>query len=236
MAEFEASLEVLLDHSGGYAGGDDGGHHTEELGAEEPHEQEQNNHGNVDCDGGNGGQYADHADYHGNEGHCAYDAYGGCNGNGYNYDGSGHVSGGGHDYGGCEYGGYDDGGYHGKCFRIRKSSISPGVQTYLDGDEWQTYIKPEMELYRAVNSSLDLTIELLGRSVFDEHLRKFREAMQRISQVCEPSIRLPCTKDAIKRPDNETDCVRNDSGCGFDCLDRVAAELDLRGSTLRRRR
>lgn len=121
-------------------------------------------------------------------------------------------------------GGYDDGEYRKTCFRILPSFVSDGVQAFLDSDEWQEYIGPEQALYNAVNRSLDRTIDALGRDVFKEHLRVYRHAMHVVEVRCR-NVRFPCSEAGERR--SETDCIAADMGCGFDCLDQVATELNL---------
>jgi len=114
-----------------------------------------------------------------------------------------------------------------KCTRIEPSFVSTGIKEYLKGDEWQTYIKPEWELYRAANRSLDMTIDNLGREEFEQQLAKYKHAQQIAKERCATKVKLPCMDNGDRRLANETDCVKDDLGCGFDCLDRVADELQL---------
>lgn len=77
------------------------------------------------------------------------------------------------------------------------------MQTYFDNDkEWLDMIQYDLALYQAVNASLDLTIDRLGRETFQVKLQEFRQA---------PTL---C-------------CLWKDSGCGTTCLDELAEELSL---------
>lgn len=74
-------------------------------------------------------------------------------------------------------GGYDGGGYKKECFFIEPTNLlTAGMHEFLEGDEWQHYVKPEADLYAAANRSLDSTIERLGRVEFEANLAKYREA------------------------------------------------------------
>lgn len=121
-------------------------------------------------------------------------------------------------------GGHDDGQYQKKCFRIHSSFVSQGVQNFLESEEWQEYIGPEQALYNAVNRSLDRTIDALGKDVFAQKLLAYRQAMDVVALRCQ-QVRFPCTESGERRP--ETDCISADIGCGFDCLDQVANDLNL---------
>lgn len=127
-------------------------------------------------------------------------------------------------------GNYDDGEFGNRCIQIQHTYVPPKVQTFLEKDpEWLLYIEPEQELYRAVNRSLDLTIEALGASRVRVQLTRFRHAQQVVAQRCptDSVVNIPCTSQGERIPHNETDCLQGDMGCGFECLDRVATMLDL---------
>lgn len=120
-------------------------------------------------------------------------------------------------------GGYDDGQFQDRCVKIQKIDYSDHVKAFLESPEWQSYIRPEQELYRAANASLDLTIQALGAATVKKNLENFQRAQKVVQEKCRP--RLPCN-DKGERTE-ETDCLQDDMGCGFDCLDKVATELNL---------
>jgi Galactose-3-O-sulfotransferase len=123
-------------------------------------------------------------------------------------------------------GGYDDaGGKSNECTYIWPSFVSPGMREYFDSDEWKDNIKYDMLLYQAVNRSLDMTIDKLGRDKFNENLARFKDAQNKAVEKCLPTAVFPC--DAGGRLHMQTDCLWNDSGCGATCLDEVATDLDL---------
>ena len=123
--------------------------------------------------------------------------------------------------------GYDDGEYKNTCFKIQPGTVSAGLQVFLESTEWRSYIQPERELYEAASRSLDRTIEALGRETFEANVKTFRRAQELVAERCEPNVRFPCSRLGEKRSPEETDCLYSDTGCGFDCLDEVATELDL---------
>ena len=128
------------------------------------------------------------------------------------------------------HGGYDDGGVGGGaqhvCTYIWPSFVSPGMRTFFDTNStWQSMVKYDVEFYKAANASLDLTINALGRDLFESNLVKFREAQEEAQEKCLPTTVFPC--DLAGHWHEHTDCIWNDSGCGVKCLDEIADELGL---------
>jgi hypothetical protein len=125
-------------------------------------------------------------------------------------------------------GGYDDGAFRNTCYKIQPSFVSPGMKEYFASDTWTNLIRPEVALFQAVNRSLDLTIDLLGRQAVQTRVVEYRQALALVNERCTPdTVNLPCTKDGIRRFDKDIDCYAEDLACGMSCLDQVATELDL---------
>jgi hypothetical protein len=127
-------------------------------------------------------------------------------------------------------GAYDDGAYRNQCTKIISGHLTPTMQSYLDSVQWQYYISPEWHLYRAVNRSLDLTIDygiVGGRSRFNDALHVFRMAQRSVEANCSSTVRFPCTGTGQRRNESDTDCLWSDIGCGFDCIDQVANSIGL---------
>jgi len=98
------------------------------------------------------------------------------------------------------------------------------MREYFDGHQWKEISFWDGVLHRAVNRSLDLTIDsVLGRANFERRLDEFRIAKAAVTEQCLPTLRLPCTADGRLR--RKTDCLYDDMGCGFDCMDRVMKAL-----------
>jgi hypothetical protein len=121
-------------------------------------------------------------------------------------------------------GGFDAGGYKGQCFFIVPKYISPGMKTYFEGKEFQKWIEWDLALYKAVNRSLDMTIDSLGRRRFEKELARFRWAMDIVATRCGPVARYPCSASGERQEHN---CLWIDSGCAYECIDAVVAELKL---------
>jgi hypothetical protein len=123
---------------------------------------------------------------------------------------------------------YDGGGENGKCTYIWKSFVSHEMQRFFQSDQWKDQIRYDVALYQAANRSLDLTIDyVIGRPLFELHLRKYRRAQQRAQETCLESAVFPCSEGGVYTPPNATDCLWKDSGCGTDCLDQIATEMRL---------
>ena len=118
------------------------------------------------------------------------------------------------------------GTYDDLCVKIPPARLKPPMLAHIQSDEWQSYVAPEVALWKAANASLDLTIDQLGRGRVEPALQRFRDVMQVIQKTCGGGVtRFPCGADGV--PNNETDCLFRDMGCGWDCIDRVADEMNL---------
>ena len=124
-------------------------------------------------------------------------------------------------------GGYDDGGTHMGCTYIQKSVLTDGMKKYLESDDWKTRTRSDYMLYEAAKKSLHLTIDHLGRDIFNKNLEDFRQAMEVARSKCDGRVKFPCAPDGSKNPD--TECVWEDSGCGQTCLNDVTKELQHHG-------
>ena len=120
-----------------------------------------------------------------------------------------------------------NGGYDDHCFFIQPTNLTAEMKTYLESDEWKEIIREDLELYKAANRSLDMTIDRLGRQQFEHNLAKYKVALQVGNERCRERTVFPCSKDGVRVPPPETDCLWSDAGCGAACLDEVATDLQL---------
>jgi hypothetical protein len=112
------------------------------------------------------------------------------------------------------------------CLPIAPKELGPAFKTFFDSDEWQDHIKWDRLFHQAVNRSLDLTIDRLGRTKVEANLARFQEVQKVVLEQCEGHVKMPCDDTvSSQRPIEETDCLYEDIGCGMDCLDKVADEL-----------
>jgi Sulfotransferase family len=128
-------------------------------------------------------------------------------------------------------GGYDAAGKgigtNRTCTYITPSFVSPGMREYFASNVHQEMIQNDLAFYRAVNQSLDMTIDKLGRIAFETNLAQYRMASVLIQQRCMDNVVMPCTETGDFVEHNQTDCLWKDSGCATSCLDKVAEELDI---------
>jgi hypothetical protein len=128
------------------------------------------------------------------------------------------------------HGGYDDGGGRGDmhiCTYIWPGFLTNGMREILKGEDWLERSRFDRALHQAANRSLDLTIDKLGRSDFERNLALYRKAQEVAHERCFSQTIFPCSKEGNYTREGQTDCLWNDSGCGYECLDQVATELDL---------
>jgi len=123
-------------------------------------------------------------------------------------------------------GGFDDGGYMDRgCIYIVPSFVSPGMKAYFRSPAWRVTSATDVFLHQAVNRSLDMTIDRLGRRRVEEALQRFRWARQQVDNECSANITYPCSASGEYR--KHRDCLWLDSGCGTTCMDQVAKNLRL---------
>jgi hypothetical protein len=115
-------------------------------------------------------------------------------------------------------GGYDEGAYKSRCTHIVPSFVSPGMKRYFESSEWRKRTAGDLLLVQAVNKSLDLTIDALGRRDFEKQLDEYRQAKANAQEVCGPSTTFPCSPEGVYSKYNHS-CLWWDSGCGYKCLD-----------------
>jgi hypothetical protein len=121
-------------------------------------------------------------------------------------------------------GGYDDGRYNQTCFYIVPAYVSPTMKEYFASPEWKERVEGDELLYKAAYKSLDMTIDALGRDLFDSKLVEFKRARALAEETCAAKVQYPCNADGSRQP-RAPGCLWNDSGCGNECLDKVAKLL-----------
>jgi hypothetical protein len=120
-----------------------------------------------------------------------------------------------------------------KCTYVIPAFVSPGLKEYFNATAYQNSVKAERILYQVANRTLDLTIATFNQKEFESNLQVFRQAQAVALYTCqdEPSIldavQFPCMRNGKFNPAQQADCVRDDYGCGFACLDQVANDMNL---------
>ena len=117
---------------------------------------------------------------------------------------------------------------HGKCKQLIKSQVSEGMMAYFQSDEWIAKNYGDYLLFAAVNRSIDMTIEQIGRPAFDTALQEFRRLEGKVNTICNERVPFPCSANGTVRfqakqsiPHDEIgrcvdDVVRQDNGFGTD--------------------
>jgi hypothetical protein len=117
-------------------------------------------------------------------------------------------------------GGYDDGKSKHGCVMVQKAFTTPEVDEFIRTNFTQDNY--DYLLYAAVNRSLDLTIDALGRERVQEQVRKYRTLKHLAETSCQDEVVFPCSDDGTRQIEASLDsCYWNDAGCGHSCVDRV---------------
>jgi hypothetical protein len=108
------------------------------------------------------------------------------------------------------------------CHYIPIATTPPEVAEYLQ----TTYRKknPDYLLYAAVNRSLDLTIDLLGRGRVEKGVCQLQNMQALAQEECLSKAIFPCSANGIWQPGYKEDCYEKDFGCGYRCADAVLDE------------
>jgi len=101
------------------------------------------------------------------------------------------------------------------------SSLPDRIQTYLDGPFRDT--NPDYLLYAAVNRSLDMTIENLGRDRVENGVRQIQYLQSLAQEYCLNTTIQPCSRTG--EPQTAI-CYVRDFGCGYTCIRDVLRRQD----------
>ena len=82
------------------------------------------------------------------------------------------------------------------CIKIEETKVTLLMKEYVYSTMFEQFTNPDVLLYRAVNKSLDLTIEELGRDTVDRTVKALRWAQKRVDEKCSGDVvKFPCSKD-----------------------------------------
>ena len=95
-------------------------------------------------------------------------------------------------------GGFDDGLGKGGCAYVPQSFVSDEVKDYFDSSEWKDKIQLDVALWKAVNRSLDETIDKLGRKKFNEQFKNYQRLSQVVKDQCSSEAIFPCSDDGTQ--------------------------------------
>jgi hypothetical protein len=83
--------------------------------------------------------------------------------------------------------------------------------------EWQDRITGDSLLHQAADTSLDKTIERLGRTIVEKELKAFRVALKHAKDVCQDKTTFLCNHNGMWQRKNHG-CTYGRYGCGSTCL------------------
>lgn len=111
-----------------------------------------------------------------------------------------------------------------KCIKIQPTNVPLPFKEYI----YQTYMfedvfEADVYFYQAANSSLERTIDALGRDNVELAVKRLRWAQQRVQKQCAKEVKFPCTSDGHRQETSQ--CFFADVGCGYKCLDKVGQSL-----------
>jgi len=123
----------------------------------------------------------------------------------------------------------------GKCVKLAKAFVSPGVQKYLDSNAWNSQNFGDVLLHMIANRSLDLTIDQsIGRKEFERKLEEYKRLKALDQEICAPTTILPCSKDGKNQVGSSREnCYAEDYGCGYPCIDRMLKDEKLHSKSQR---
>ena len=120
----------------------------------------------------------------------------------------------------------------GRCIPLQAPVKTPAVHAYLESKEWYQAQEGDILLYAAANSSLQRTIDFIGRDKVQRALQQWQLWQDRITATCRNAITAYCSDTGQPQWEKARDaCYERDFGCGYACIDRVAAEHSKNGRT-----
>ena len=110
----------------------------------------------------------------------------------------------------------------GDCKPVSKPEVPLEMKEWFYSEEFEAFIEADIMFYKAVNASLDDTISKLGRELVENTVKQLQWAQKAVQKEC-LNIRFPCSSEGERQ--KETDCLFNNIGCGYKCLDEFGEKL-----------
>jgi hypothetical protein len=110
------------------------------------------------------------------------------------------------------------------CSQLIPKVVTPEMEQFFQTEFWRNYTQADEVVYQAAKRSLELTIDALGPDLVARELQLFRKAQAMAYDKCAATTQFPCNEKGQDRR-KQADCLHNDSGCGYKCLDEVAKKL-----------
>lgn len=109
------------------------------------------------------------------------------------------------------------------CVKIQPAKVTQLMKEYVYTPVFEAFTEGDVMVYQAVNKSLDMTIEQLGRPLVDKTVQRLQWAQKRAEETCAGKTKFPCTSDGEIQDQN--DCLFADVACGYKCLDVFGKSL-----------
>jgi hypothetical protein len=97
------------------------------------------------------------------------------------------------------------------------------MKEYVYTPPFEAFTEADVLVYQAVNKSLDITIEQLGRTKVESTVKRLQWAQQMAQKRCSSVVKFPCSEEGEMQEPN--DCLMADVACGYNCLDDVGRDL-----------
>jgi hypothetical protein len=109
-----------------------------------------------------------------------------------------------------------------QCRPIPLPEVTLEMKQWFYSEEFEAFIEADVLFYKAVNKSLDATIDNLGRQRVEKAVKHLQMAQSQVEKMCQ-NVRFPCSSEGEFQ--KETDCFFSNIGCGYECLDNVGQSL-----------
>jgi hypothetical protein len=114
----------------------------------------------------------------------------------------------------------------GECRGIPVPKVTFEMKQWFYSEEFERFVEADVLVYKAVNKSLDNTIEALGRTRVDKSVKQIQWTIQKAKDICQPQVTFPCPSiDGGVKVNGKTDCYFSDVGCGHVCLDQFGETI-----------
>jgi hypothetical protein len=111
-----------------------------------------------------------------------------------------------------------------KCVKLQPKQVSLPFKEFLyQPFMFEEVFEADVYLYKAINKSLDATIESLGQEQVDRAVKRLIWGQKRVEERCSKTTTFPCSEEGPPR--HSTDCLLDDVGCGYQCIDSIGMTM-----------
>jgi Sulfotransferase family len=111
-----------------------------------------------------------------------------------------------------------------KCAKLQPKRASLAFKEFLHQPYlFEEVFEADVYLYKAINASLDATIESLGHEKVDQAVKRLQWGQKQVNKRCSKTAIFPCSNEGPTTP--STDCLVDDVSCGYQCIDSIGKTL-----------